>query len=357
MTDAADLPYRWDLVAPDRLGSLLDGASPPRLWFLDELVLAAGKVLARSGGGHVVFVGRSLDSMFDLLSGALSGISGAPTLARLPVSFARPFVPRGRWGGHSSVLTPGQIHRVRDILREIDAAPAAIVTRRRPTAFVDVVHRGSTFTDLYGVIRDWLDEERTDRSSARRKLRFVGVTSREQTSPNTFRWHQHAPWTSDLPASGVLNVSVHAHTWGYLADQQTKLTRTFPPAPVDRRPRGRARAKADRIVDEEGRPISGGDVRGAARAAPARCPRRGRRSGRGGQVGRGQAIALTGCGCRACSHRALAARPRDASRQTSLTPAEVRRAAFRPPSAPRTPSRPRAQPRPTGRGRTPGRAT
>lgn len=257
MTDAADLPYRWDLVAPDRLGSLLDGASPPRLWFLDELVLAAGKVLARSGGGHVVFVGRSLDSMFDLLSGALSGISGAPTLARLPVSFARPFVPRGRWGGHSSVLTPGQIHRVRDILREIDAAPAAIVTRRRPTAFVDVVHRGSTFTDLYGVIRDWLDEERTDRSSARRKLRFVGVTSREQTSPNTFRWHQHAPWTSDLPASGVLNVSVHAHTWGYLADQQTKLTRTFPPH----------RWTVDPEVGPERRPTASSTKKGGRSAA------------------------------------------------------------------------------------------
>ncbi|MBI4942399.1 MAG: hypothetical protein HY830_16785 [Actinobacteria bacterium] len=115
------------------------------------------------------------------------------------------------------------------MLTEIDAAPSAIVTRRRPTTFVDVVHRGSTFTELYGIVRDWVVEEHVDRNAARRKLRFVGVTSREQTSPNTFRWQQHAPWTSELPARGVLNVSVHRDTWSYLADQQTKLTRTFPP--------------------------------------------------------------------------------------------------------------------------------
>ena len=45
-----------------------------------------------------------------------------------------------------------------------------MVTRRRPTAFVDVAHRGSTFTDLYGVIRDWLVEEQVDRGSARRPM-------------------------------------------------------------------------------------------------------------------------------------------------------------------------------------------
>jgi hypothetical protein len=65
-------PFRWDLVTPDQLGSLLVGTAAPDLWFLDDLVACAGKVLARSGNGDLIFVGRSLDSMFDLLGGALA---------------------------------------------------------------------------------------------------------------------------------------------------------------------------------------------------------------------------------------------------------------------------------------------
>jgi hypothetical protein len=79
-------PYRWDLVAPDQLGSLLDGTVSPSLFFLSDLVECAGKVVARSGGGDLVFVGRSLDSMFDLLSGAVPfpGSDGADARSRPP---------------------------------------------------------------------------------------------------------------------------------------------------------------------------------------------------------------------------------------------------------------------------------
>jgi hypothetical protein len=90
------LPFRWDLVTPDQLGSLLVGTATPDLWFLDELVACAGKVLARSGNGDLVFVGRSLDSMFDLLSGALADLAGQRLLRRLPLSFQRPSVRSGR---------------------------------------------------------------------------------------------------------------------------------------------------------------------------------------------------------------------------------------------------------------------
>jgi hypothetical protein len=59
------LPFRWDLVMPDQLGSLSAGTAPPDLWYLDDLVACASKVLARSGNGDLVFVGRSLARMYD----------------------------------------------------------------------------------------------------------------------------------------------------------------------------------------------------------------------------------------------------------------------------------------------------
>jgi hypothetical protein len=207
-------PFRWDLVTPDQLGSLLDGVNEPNLWFLDELVVCAGKVLARSGNGRLVFVGRSLDSMFDLLSGAVPD-----RVARLPISFAR----------REPSLTPEQVNRAREMLTELDLAPAALA--RRPVTFVDVVHRGSTFGELFTLLDDWIGEVREPWPVIRRHLRFVGVTSRQKTSPNTWRWQQHAEWTSRLPASSVVNVSLPYYMeWHYFGDLQTKLTRSFTPA-------------------------------------------------------------------------------------------------------------------------------
>jgi hypothetical protein len=228
VTEAADPPYRWDLVTPDRLGSLLDDAPEPDLWFLDHLVDAAGKALARGGAGRLVFVGRSLDSMFDLLSGALSGLDDGPSVARLPVSFARDWrLSAGRW--HRRPLTTAQTDVVRDLLAQAGATPRDVVRRRAPTAFVDVVDAGGTFTELYGVFRHWATEQRVDRGSLRRKLRFVAVTSRVATSPKVFRWQQQEPWTAELPARGVVNVSLDAVAWSYFGNHQAKLTRTFTP--------------------------------------------------------------------------------------------------------------------------------
>ncbi|HZN18336.1 MAG TPA: hypothetical protein VFB84_09155 [Micromonosporaceae bacterium] len=227
-TAEESLPFRWDLVTPDQLGSLLDATMPPDLWFLDDLVTCAGKVLARSGNGDLVFVGRSLDSMFDLLSGALAGHGDQRWLRRLPLSFQRPGV--GSWRRwRRRPLTPAEQAQARRILAAVGLAPSALARRGRPVTFVDVVYRGATFTELFELLRTWVDEARQPWPVIRRKMRFVGVTSRTRTSPNTYRWQQHAAWTRQLPARAVVNVSLHPWVWSYLGDQQTKLTRSFRP--------------------------------------------------------------------------------------------------------------------------------
>jgi hypothetical protein len=220
-TAGRDVPFRWDLVTPDQLGSLLAGTSDPDLWFLDDLVECAGKVLARCGGGDLVFVGRSLDSVFDVLGGALGHASAGPGLYRLPLSFARPY---GR------PFTAAEQDHARRLLAGLGAAPGALARRKRPVAFADIVSSGSTFTDLFTLLRRWVDDEHAQWDVIRRKIRFVGVTNRGKTSPNTFRWHQHATWTRELPASAVVNVSLNRPAYLYLADDQRKLNRTFHPA-------------------------------------------------------------------------------------------------------------------------------
>ncbi|GGM95675.1 hypothetical protein GCM10011609_36650 [Lentzea pudingi] len=191
---------------------MLDDVEAPEAWYLGDLAECAGKVLARSGNGDLVFVGRSLDSMFDLLGGALDE---GRALHRLPVSFR-----------HGPVLH-GDVPRVRELLTEAGVTPASLARRDRPVTFVDVVATGGSFTKLFGLLDDWITEERETWPAIRRKLRFVGVTIRRQTSPNVERWQQRAEWTRRLPASSVVNVSLDEDVWHYFGNWQTKLTWPF----------------------------------------------------------------------------------------------------------------------------------
>ena len=223
-TAGRNVPFRWDLVTPDQLGSLRAGTADPDLWVLADLVEGAGTVLARCGGGDLVFVGRSLDSVFDLLGGALGHTSAVPGLYRLPLSFARPYA---RWDLRP--LTAAEQDHSRRLLAELGAAPHALGRRKRPVAFADIVSSGRTFTELFTLLRRWVDDEHAQWDVIRRKVRFVGVTDRGKTSPNTFRWHQHAQWMRELPASAVVNVSLNLPAYSYLANDQRKLNRSFRP--------------------------------------------------------------------------------------------------------------------------------
>jgi len=83
---APNRPFRWNLVEPDQLGSLLNGCVQPDLWYLDARVACSARVIARSANGHLYFVGRSADSIYDLLAGALADTSWRDRLFRLPLS-------------------------------------------------------------------------------------------------------------------------------------------------------------------------------------------------------------------------------------------------------------------------------
>ncbi len=93
--------------------------------------------------------------------------------------------------------------------------------------FVDIVSSGGTYERLYEELRRWISDERETWDVIRRKLRFLGLTCRKRTSPNTFRWQQHAEWAEEIPASAIGNVSLEAGVYSYFADRQTKLTRSF----------------------------------------------------------------------------------------------------------------------------------
>jgi hypothetical protein len=212
------VPFRWDLVRGDRLGGmpLCEAAVHKPLRF-PELVACAAKVLARSGGGPVFFPGRSCDSVRDLLAAALQGTSHEAAPRLLPFSVA----------GGLADLTPREVRQWRANTAAHGLTPAAITRTERTVALCDLVSAGRTFEALYRLLRNWIEDEREPWSVARRKLRFIGIVRRGQTSPNTWRWHQAAAWTRELPASAVVNVSLERAVWSYLGDYQPKLTASF----------------------------------------------------------------------------------------------------------------------------------
>lgn len=212
----ASRPFRWDLVTPDQLGSLLDGVPTPTLRFAEELTVTAAKVLARSGGGDLYLVGRSPDSIFDLLTGALGGTEQAGRLHRLAFS-------------HRGELTDSEVKPARDILRACGITPQSLARSHRPVALADLVAEGGTFGNLFRVLRDWIADEREPWPVIRRKLHFIGITERVKPGPDTVRWQQFADWPAELPARAVVNVSIGEAAWDHLGNRQTKLTRSYHP--------------------------------------------------------------------------------------------------------------------------------
>lgn len=211
-------PFRWNLARGDRLGSALDRSLTPRLYYLDELIGCAGRVLARSDDGDLYFVGRSADSIFDLLTGALADTSWPDRLHRLPLSLS----------GRSIELSPAQVRQLRVNMNAEGLSPYALARRRRPVVFVDLVYTGGTYENLFRQLRTWIDDESAQWDVIRRKLRFIGITEREKTSPNTWRWQQQAKWTSELPLSAISNVSIHPFVWSLFGNRQEKIQPSFP---------------------------------------------------------------------------------------------------------------------------------
>lgn len=219
-----DLPFRWNLAHRDQLGALVQG-EPAESYrqFLVDLLPCCSRVLAFSGGGYLVFVGRSPESIFDHLSGLLFDTSWAERLALMHFSM--------RHGDAARLAqeNPGGIQAMRDQLRHLGLHPEGIATAGHPVAFIDLVFSGSTFGSLTSFLYTWSREIGFDWRAVRRRIRLIGITERTKTSPKTWRWQQHAAWLDLLDHGAVKNVSIPYRLWNYLGNTQQKVTLSYTP--------------------------------------------------------------------------------------------------------------------------------
>ena len=245
-------PFRWVVSKRSQLGTLLeipeeeraewferqlyraasvedysslsvDHSDPLSEWFERELSLCCAKVLAFCDDSDLYFVGRSPESTFDFLSGLLYDTSWAERLTLLHFSAS--------YSSLEEILSvySRQLEELYAYLEHIQLSPKAIAERGRPTAFVDIVLSGSTFGILINLLHVWAKRTYADWPAVRRKLRIVGLTERRETSPKTWRWHQHADWVDMLEPRSIKNVSIPWSLYEYLSWRQSKTTRPYPP--------------------------------------------------------------------------------------------------------------------------------
>ncbi len=222
------LPFRWKLAGRPRLGSLLKGQ---REWaapeFFAELRECSVRVVASAADGDLVFVGRSPESIFDYLTGVLSGTSWGERAVLLNISM------RYESAEQLARSNPQGLAAIRDQLAALDLAPGQIARSARPKVFVDLVYGGNTFGHLLGLLEHWAGEAGVDPAAVRRRIRFLGITERTKNSPNTWRWYQRMEWCRRLPRSALRSVSIPYWLWTYLGDVQKKVARWHPPARWD----------------------------------------------------------------------------------------------------------------------------
>ena len=217
----AAVPFRWDVARRAQLGRLPRApveesgslAPPPFGWLVSHLRDCAVRTLARAGDARLVFVGRSLESVYDYLSGALADTPWADRCDLLSVSFA--------WGDAASAPPAAQA-ALRAHLSALGLAPGQVASAPRPVAMTDLVHGGRTFGRLSDALVDWARDEGVDPAAVRRRVRWVGISVRSKNSPNTWRWFQRCAWTARYPRGALRGLSIPYPFWTYLGDEQAK---------------------------------------------------------------------------------------------------------------------------------------
>jgi hypothetical protein len=121
------------------------------------------------------------------------------------------------------------VHAIRPYLAEVGLAPHTLTQRGRPLALLDVVDTGDTFGLLLRFVKEWSDEASVEWRPPARKIRIVGLTWREKTSPKTRRWQQHAEWVDELRPSEI-KISLPSRLATYLAADAPKTSSPFTPS-------------------------------------------------------------------------------------------------------------------------------
>lgn len=227
-----NVPFRWNITKREQLGRLVKSEGQlPYPTFTDELLECCARIFSFCDDADLYFIGRSPESLFDYLSGLLAPTAWANRCVLLNLSL-RNYMFDSHHRSYPTLLrrtNPAAITLVRNHLQALKLTPQDIITHPRTVAFVDLVASGTTFKHLAEILFDWTRESCLSLKALKQHMRFIGITPRQKTSPNTWRWQQQHRWVQQLRPSTIKNVSIPVHLWRYLGNYQHKVARSNPP--------------------------------------------------------------------------------------------------------------------------------
>lgn len=255
LTEIPIFPFRWDISRPNQLGSL--AAVPvddryPGFDYMDEVVECCAKILARSDNGDLFFVGRSPDTFYDFLSGALKETSWRDRLRLLHFSFYYHYEEQ------TVQKQPELLENYHRYLTHLNLDPLSLQRRERPVVLVDLVNEGGTFDRLINLLRDWCEKVGVPWERVRGKIRVVGIVRRDdldgyfrerlvtryrrQKQPGSIKerrrqsrhghgknLYPYGDWPKLLNRGAVRFFAVERHFWSYLGDYQPKMAVSYKP--------------------------------------------------------------------------------------------------------------------------------
>ena len=122
------LPFRWNIASRPELGGLLEAVpETSHDWLLGQLRQALARVLAFSGDGDLIFIGRSPEQLYDAGRALLADTSWRDRLRLLQLSLSSI--------NAQQLLSYENARRqhIRQYMASVGLAPAQILARRRPT--------------------------------------------------------------------------------------------------------------------------------------------------------------------------------------------------------------------------------
>lgn len=233
-------PFRWNMTNRRALMGMLERARVPASAnarpslddmiksqtvqdqsFAEPLLDLSARILGYAAGTDLVFVGRSPESIFDLMSGLLYDTKFKSRLILLHFSMRFYAGVRIDW----QKARPA----IRSYFTMLRLDPASIAKRARPVCFVDLVSEGITFRNLAIFLEEWALDVGVEWSRVRKRVRITGICRSERPSPKTIAWNEQKNWGDRIPSRNIKNIVIDPRLWDYLGNRQLKSTTSFSP--------------------------------------------------------------------------------------------------------------------------------
>ena len=229
-------PFRWNTANPKLIQRLGQGEIQTLPDYqIDRLIRCAATTL-RAGDFDFVFVGRSLESVFDLLSGALARTTWYDRIQQLQISaqgnqsildlrdeylaFYREFL----WAPRSLEPFGSKLDAFHSYLEYLQLTPEKLMSRTRSIAFVDVVWKGTTFGAIWDLLQVFAKASDISTAELAARIHWVAVIpTLPDDDPDTPWEASRSDWTQAFQTS-VHCVNLDSELWFQLANSQFKTT-------------------------------------------------------------------------------------------------------------------------------------